>query len=184
MRGIRPTALVACAAVATACSGSHHRSAPATSSGGSSVKKELYLTDILPGGNLSFTSGTGVIHGTDYSHSLLWSCADCVPVGQAGQQGQPGVEFAVPEGFNRLEFVAGLTDSSTETDRSAFIAVLAHTADDQTKLFESGNVTIGDAIPVSVSVTPGNTIRIDGGHLNGNETLCVCDPKLVDIADR
>ncbi len=94
------------------------------------------------------------------------------------------MEFKVPEGFNRLEFVAGLTDSSTETDRSAFIAVLAHTADDQTKLFESSNVTVGEAIPVSVSATPGNTIRIDGGHLNGNETLCVCDPKLVDIADR
>jgi hypothetical protein len=68
-------------------------------------------------------------------------------VGQFGQQGQPDMEFAVPEGVNRLEFVAGLTDSSTETDQSAYISVWTEINDELTNLFESGDLTVGVVTP-------------------------------------
>ena len=146
MRGVKPTAAIACAVIANACStGSDggRASAPATPSDGSSVKNEVYLSEFLPDGSLNFKPGEGVIGGTSYPHSFVASCENYLAVGQAGQQGQPGMEFTVPDGFNRLEFVVGLADSSTETDRSAYVGVWATTVDDQTKLFESSNVTVG-----------------------------------------
>ena len=182
IRGALACAAVLSAFCATACSEpkvGDRASAPATSSHLPTPKKQVDLTQLLPEGSLNFKPGQGVVAGTAYPHSLVFSCQSCLPVGQAGQQGQPGMEFRVPDGVDRLEFVAGLTDSSTETDRSAYIAVWAHAGNDLTKLFESSGVTVGAVIPVSVPVRPGNTIRIDGGGLNGNETLCVCNPKLV-----
>lgn len=144
-----------------------------------SVKNQIYVSDLPPHGGPSFTRGEGIIGGTRYAHSLLWSCKDCLPIGEAGQQGQPGMEFTVPAGLRRLEFIAGLTDSSSVTDRSAYVGVWAQTADELTRRFESSDVTVGVGMPVTVPGTPGNKIRIDGGHLNGNEILCACDPKLV-----
>jgi hypothetical protein len=152
------------------------------SSGQSSVKNDVYLTELLPDGSLNFKPGEGVIGGTSYAHSLVSSCEGCLPVGEPGQQGQSGMEFKVPPGFGRLEFVVGLTDSSTETNRSAGVSVWENT--NLTKLFESSEVTVGAGIPVSVTVSPGNAIRIDGWGLNGNETFCICDPKLVAISGR
>jgi hypothetical protein len=131
---------------------------------------------LLPAGSMNFKPGEGVIAGTSNPHSLLSSCERCLAVGQFGQQGQPGVEVTVPEGSNRLEFVAGLTDSSTETDQSAYISVWTEINDELTNLFESGDVTVGVVTPVSASVMPGDGVRIDGGHLNGNETLVSAMP--------
>jgi hypothetical protein len=179
MTGAKVLVAVVTVVCATACSaGTDKSSAPVTSSDQNSVKKETYLTELLPGGSMNFKPGVGVIGETSYPHSLLSSCGDwCLPVGQSGQQGQPGMEFKVPDGFNRFEFVAGLTDSSTETDRSVYVSVWKSA--ELLKLFESKDVTVGVVLPVSVSVSPGDTIRVDGGGLNGNETLCICDPKLV-----
>ena len=112
---------------ATACSEpkvGDRASAPATSSHLPTPKKQVDLTQLLPEGSLNFKPGQGVVAGTAYPHSLVFSCQSCLPVGQAGQQGQPGMEFKVPDGVDRLEFVAGLTDSSTETDRSAYTLTL------------------------------------------------------------
>jgi hypothetical protein len=187
MRGAKAFIAVASAVFATACSAGTARdtaSAPATSSKASSVKNEVYLTELLPDGSMNFKPGEGVIGGASFAHSLVSSCEGCLPIGQSGQQNQPGMQFKVPEGFDRLEFVVGLTDSSTETDRSAGVAVYANAGNSTTKLFESSDVTVGVGIPVSVTVSPGNDIRIDGWGLNGNETLCVCDPKLVGTGTR
>jgi hypothetical protein len=182
MRGAKGFAAVVFAGCAIACSagnGGDTASSSPTSPEVSRVQPELYLSELPADGSPSFKPGEGVVGGTRYPRSFVWSCEDCLPIGQAGQQGQPGMEFTVPAGFRRLEFVAGLTDSSTVTDRSAYVGVWAEKANELTKLFESSDVTVGVGIPVSVPVTPGNKIRIDGSHLNGNETLCICDPKLI-----
>jgi hypothetical protein len=185
MRGARAFVAVVTVVCATACSAGttgDATSSSATSSEASTVKNEVYLTKLLPGGSMNFKPGEGVVGGTKYPQSLLTSCEGCLPIGQAGQQNQPGMEFTVPGGYNQLEFVVGLTDSSTETDRHAGVAVYTYASatDAGTKLFESKDVPIGVAIPVSVAVTPSNRIRIDGWGLNGNETLCICDAKLVE----
>jgi hypothetical protein len=189
MRGAKTFGVVVAVVCATACSaGTDKAPTPATSSAQNSVKNEVYLTDLWPQlhdtiGN--FEPGEGVIGGAKYSHSVVWSCdKSCLPVGQSGQQNQPGIAFKVPQGFNRLEFVVGLTDSSTETDRHVGVGVYTYASptDAGTDLFKSQDVPVGAVTPVSVAVSPGNSIRIDGWALNGNETLCICDPKLVEIA--
>ena len=172
---------VAVAAFGAACSsGTGGDTAPAqsTSSNESGAESRVYLSELLPDGSMSFMPGDGVIGGKRYAHSFVTDCQGCLPVGEAGQQDQPGMEFTVPDDVNQLNFVAGLTDSSTDTDRSAGVSVWTNQPE-LTKLFESQDVTVGVGTPISVAVAPGNRVRIDGWGLNGNESLCVCDPELV-----
>ncbi|MCE5291354.1 MAG: hypothetical protein LLG14_19240 [Nocardiaceae bacterium] len=180
MRWIRSTTGAALILVASACS-----STPATgdspdppTASTTAAHDRVYLVDLLPKGSLSFKPGDALVGGVDYPHSLVWSCDDgCPAVGQAGQAGQPGMEFEVPDGFDRLEFTAALTDSSTQTDRKAYVAVYEEPG--LTKLFESDAVTTGTGLQVSVPVKPGTKIRIDAAKLNGNETVCLCDASVV-----
>ncbi|CAM3793248.1 hypothetical protein [Smaragdicoccus niigatensis] len=176
MRWISSTTFVTLFLAASACSSPP--AAPAPTSTTAAAQGRVFLTDLLPNGSLSFEPGDAQVGGVDYSHSLVWGCGDgCPKVGQPGQAGQPGIEFEVPDGFDRLEFTAALTDSSTQTDGKAYVAV--YEEPELTKLFDSDAVTTGTGLPVSVPVKPGTKIRIDAAKLNGNETVCLCDASVV-----
>lgn len=180
MNGVKASVAVACSVLAAACSastGGGRASTTAVSTAGPGGENVVYLTE-LADGSPSFTPGEGIIAGKHYPHSFVYSCDEgCLPTGQPGQAAQPNMSFAVLPGFNRLEFVVGLTDSSTDTDRSAGISIWNQA--NLTKLFESKDVTVGVAAPVSVRVSGVVKIMIDGWGLKGNEAICICDPKLV-----
>ena len=180
MNDVKASVAAVCSVLAAACSastGGGTASTTATSTANPSVKNLVYLTEVADG-TPSFTRGEGIIAGKRYPHSFVYSCDEgCLPTSQAGQAAQPNMSFTVPPGFDRLEFVVGLTDSSTDTDRAAGVSVWARP--NLTKLFESKDVTVGVVAPVSVPVSAGAKIGIDGWGLKGNEALCICDAKLV-----